>query len=67
MLADSPVYITNTALLADNPNGEFKKFMDQNYILNYVGKHLSEDWHQDGFKFRVGYEKLFRLESKRNR
>ena len=57
----TPVYMTNTALLADNPNGEFKNFMEKYYQLDYVGEHFMEDWHQDGFHFRVGYEKLFRI------
>ena len=61
LLQGVPIYMTNTALLADNPNGEFSSFVETHYQKLYIGEHFTEDWHQDGYKFRVGYEKLFRL------
>jgi hypothetical protein len=56
-----PVYITSSGLLSYDPGQQFSRFMKSRYRLEYQGETLSEDWHQDATRLRIGVEKLYRV------
>lgn len=55
------VYITSMGLQADDPDGEFQKFVKGNFDLIPVGKSWTEDWHHDCMVLRLGWVKLFKI------
>lgn len=55
------VYMTSMGLQADDPDGEFQKFVSGNFRLVLVGKCWTEDWHHDCMVLRLGWVKLYRI------
>jgi len=60
----TPVYITGSGLATGDKTKEFRMFMLENYQIIYIGKHLSEDWHQGSTRLNAGQEHLYQIKSK---
>jgi len=62
-----PLYITGYGLYGYPPDANFDDFMFKNYFLQYVGKHLTEDWHRGSLVKTVVYNVLYKINPKKNK
>ncbi|MCB9771459.1 MAG: glycosyltransferase family 39 protein [Candidatus Omnitrophica bacterium] len=57
----TPIYITTTGLISYDPNGILQKFLIDNYRFRFLGKSVSEDWHNGELKLDIIDEELWQI------
>lgn len=60
-----PVYIPTMAIFSYDRHKEFSTRLQENYNLNFCGRHLYEDWHKGEMSIDVKKFGLYKIEEKR--